>query len=217
MPMHLFSSYHIFAKYLTSMSNKVIFVDFGCGPLTSGIAFWVAFAKNRDIIYLGIDSSPDMCHKAQEINRYAPHGDKFFTKGYCIFDYKRLHQYLQNYITIGDQTQIAFNFCYFLASKTLDISDFSNCLNQIVEKYNQHKMFVIYQNPPIPKGYNLQTSKFHKNWHFLKTQLSRFHNQITQSNTQRFCYNSLIDDLPHTLNFYFDILSNDPIELSAIF
>ena len=158
-----------------------------------------------------------MCRKAQEINRYAPQGDKFFTKGYCVFDYNRLHQYLDNYITIGDQTQIVFNFCYFLASKTLDIYDLSNCLNQIVEKYNQHKMFVIYQNPPGPEGYSLQTSKFHKSWYFLKTQLSAFHSQITQSNTQQFCYNSLIDDLPHTLNFYFDILSNDPIELPSIF
>ena len=215
MPMHLFSSYHIFTKYFPPVNDKVLFIDFGCGPLTSGIAFWAAFAGHRDITYLGIDSSYDMCHKAQEINRYAPHGNKFFTNGRCVLDYNRLHQSLDDYITIGDQTQIVFNFCYFLASKTVDISDLSNCLAQIMEKYNQHKMFVIYQNPPIPEGYNLQTSKFHKNWYFLKTQLSSiFQSQITQSNTEQFSYDSLVDGLPLTFDFYFDILSYDPSGLS---
>ena len=61
LPMHLFSSYHVFTKYLTPISDKVIFVDFGCGPLTSGIAFW-ALARQSEIIYLGIDSSSKMCH-----------------------------------------------------------------------------------------------------------------------------------------------------------
>ena len=187
-------------------------------------SFWAAFAKHRDITYLGIDSSHDMCRKAQEINRYTLQGDKFFTKGYCVFDYNRLFQSLDDYIMRGDQTQIIFNFCYLLASNTLDIENLSNVLIQIVEKYNQHKMFVIYQNPPIPQGYSLQTSRLHKNWYFLKTQLSMFQSQITQSNTERFIYDSLVDGLPHTLPFYFDILSNepsvvssDPFELPSIF
>ena len=119
--MHLFSSYHVFTKYLTPISEKVIFVDFGCGPLTSGIAFW-ALARQSEIIYLGIDSSSKMCHKAREINQYGCYrGVPFFRKHGCIFDYNLLDQYLETYITRGDQTQIIFNFCYFLASHTLDI------------------------------------------------------------------------------------------------
>ena len=225
MPMHLFSSYHIFTKYAAPVSDKVIFIDLGCGPLTSGIAFWAAFAGHSDIIYFGIDSSDWMRDKAQEINRRGPYGDEpFFTKGWSILDYNQLHQHLDDYIAAGDQTQIIFNFCYFLASKTLNIRDLSGCLTQIVEKYNQHKMFVIYQNPPIPQGYSLQISYLHKNWYFLKTKLSAFHSQITQSNTEQFRYDSLTDGLPHTLPFYFDILSNkasavfnNPFELSPIF
>ncbi len=64
MPMHLYSSYHIFTRHLAPISDKVVFVDFGCGPLTSGIAFWAAFAGDRDITYLGIDSSRSIRHKA---------------------------------------------------------------------------------------------------------------------------------------------------------
>lgn len=33
MPMHLFGSYHIFTKYLPPVKDKVVFIDFGCGPL----------------------------------------------------------------------------------------------------------------------------------------------------------------------------------------
>ena len=222
LPMHLFSSYHIFMKYLTPVSDKVIFIDFGCGPLTSGIAFWAAFAGQSDITYIGIDKSKAMRKKVLEINNYED--EHFFTKGGIFANCDQLHEYLDQDITNGDQTQIIFNFCYFLASKTLDIENLSNALIQIVEKYNQHKMYVVYQNPPIPEGYTLQSSYLHKNWYFLKAKLSAFHSQITQSNTEQFRYDRLIDGLPHTLSFYFDILSyepsvvaNDPLELSSIF
>lgn len=226
LPMHLFSSYHIFRKHLTPVSDKVIFIDFGCGPLTSGIAFWAAFAGQRDITYIGIDKSEAMLNKAREINRYE---DPPFFKGKPLSNCNQLHESLDQYITVGDQTQIIFNFCYSLARDTLDTENLStenlsNVLIEIVEKYKQHKMFVIYQNPPIPEGFTLETSYLHKNWYFLKTQLSTFHSQITQSNTEQFRYDNLIDGLPHTLSFYFDILSyepsvvsNDPLELSSIF
>ena len=56
MPMHLISSYHIFrvhnevfTTHLTSVSDKVVFIDFGCGPLTSGIAFR-PFVRETNII-----------------------------------------------------------------------------------------------------------------------------------------------------------------------
>ena len=230
MLMHLFSSYHIFRKYLATVSDKTIFIDFGCGPLTSGIAFWAAFAGHSDITYLGIDSSKAMRHKAVGINRHGPYeGKPFFTKDRVTSDWNRLSQSLDDYIIRGDQTQIILNFCYSLAHDTLSIEDLaiedlSNVLIQFVQKYNQHKMFVTYQNPPIPEGYSLQTSKFHKNWYFLKTQLSMFQSRITQSNTERFSYHSLVDGLPLTFDFYFDILSNEsstfsnnPFESPTIF
>ena len=227
MPMHLFSSYHIFTKHLGPMGDKVIFIDFGCGPLTSDIAFWAAFAGHRDITCICIDKSKAMLNKAKEINEDG--GTHFFTKGRLTPNCDRLHEHLDQHIANGDQTQIIFNFCYSLARDTLDIENLSienlsNVLIQIVEKYSQHKMFVIYQNPPIPEGYSLQTSKLHKNWYFLKTQLSGFHSQTTLSNTEQFSYDSLVDDLSLTFDFYFDILSyepsafsNDPFELPSIF
>ena len=210
MPMHLFSSYHIFTKHLTSVSNRVVFIDFGCGPLTSGIAFW-ASARRKNITYLGIDSSQAMLNKAKEINRYGPNQGRepFFRNFQAIDDYHKLTSLLAYYIKKGDRTQIIFNFCYFLASKTIDIGDLSKCFTQIVEKYHQHKMCMMYQNPCPPASLPIEESYFHENWVILKKQLSAF--RITQSNVESFCYNRLIGGLRHNAKVYCDILSNDPL------
>lgn len=215
MPMHLFSSYHTFTQYLTSVSNRVVFIDFGCGPFTSGIAFW-ASARQSNMIYFGIDSSQAMLEKAKEINRYGPNKnrDPFFRNLQAIDGYHKLTSLLDYYIKKGDGTQIIFNFCYFLASRTLDISDLSECLTQIVEKYHQHKMCMVYQNPCPPASVPIEESYLHKNWIILKKQLSAF--RTTQSNVESFCYTPLIGGGGRRrFKVYCDILSNDdPFNLS---
>ena len=198
---------------LTFVSNRVVFIDFGCGPLTSGLAFR-ASARRKDITYLGIDSSQAMLNKAREINRYGPnHGSEpFFRNFQAVDSYHKLTSLLDDYIRKGDRTQIIFNFCYFLASRTLDISDFSECLTQIVEKYHQHKMCMVYQNPCPPASVPIEKSYLHKNWIILKKQLSTF--RITQSNVESFCYNRLTDGSRHNTEVYCDILSNESSDLS---
>ena len=219
MPMHLFSSYHIFTKYLSPVNDKVVFVDFGCGPLTSGIAFWAAFAEYRDITYLGIDSSDWMRDKAREVNQYelyGPYGeDFFFTKAQFIPDYDQLDQYLNAYITTGDQTQIVFNFCYFLASNTLGRYDLSNYLTQIVAKYSQHKMCLVYQNP-------IKSPDSHRNWLTIKEKLSTFRGQVTEPNKEKFSCDwfrlqngRLVWRKSFPIDIYFDILSYEPSVVSS--
>ena len=172
MPMHLFSSYLIFLNHLPPVGDKVIFIDFGCGPLTSGIAFW-AFAKPRDITYLGIDISQAMRYKAKDINQYGPdnHRNPFFRNGGLIRDYNKLPRLLGDYITERDQTQIIFNFCYVLASRTLNVNALSDILNQIAERYRKHNMTVVYQNPIPPQSLDLESSYLHRNWIILKNRL----------------------------------------------
>ena len=206
MPMHLFSSYHIFTKHLTSVSNRVVFIDFGCGPLTSGIAFW-ASARQSDLIYLGIDSSQAMLNKAREINQYGPNqgSEPFFRNFQVIDDYRQLTSLLDDYIRKGDRTQIIFNFCYFLASETIKEYDLSECLNRIVEEYSGHnRIHMIYQNPCH--------SYFHTNWVILKKQLSTFRSQITQSNVESFRYTPLVGGR-REFEVYCDILSSGPFNL----
>lgn len=210
MPRHLFSSYHIFTNCLTPINekDKVVFIDFGCGPLTSGIAFR-AFAGQRDIAYLGIDSSQTMLHKAAVINRYGPNAYKnpFFDKFALIRDYAALVGLLDKYIENGDRTQIIFNFCYFFSSPTLDIDNLSDVLIQIIEQYNQHKMCFVYQNPDHRSLAGERRLRLSGKWEKLKANLSAFRSQGVQSNAETFSYRRLINDLLHNdAKVYYEIL-----------
>ncbi len=164
MPMHLISSYHIFrvhtrffTTHLTSVDNKVVFIDFGCGPLTSGIAFW-AFARQSNIIYFGIDSSQAMREKALEVNQYGPnqygpnqYRDSFFSRFELLSCHTQLTKSLDNIITRDDKILIIFNFCYFLASRTLDIRNLSDVMDWIVGGYSNQNMCMVYQNSDLPQ------------------------------------------------------------------
>ncbi len=210
MPRHLFGAYHIFTNFLTSISkeNKVVFIDFGCGPLTSGIAFR-AFTGPGNITYFGIDSSQTMLDKAAVINKYGPNTYKepFFDKIALIRNSDSLIRLLDKYIENGDRTQIIFNFCYFFSSPTLDIDNLSDVLIEIMKKYNQHKMCLIYQNPDHRSLSEARRLKLYGKWKKLKTNLSVFRSQGIQSDVETFSYRRLINDLPHNdANVYYEIL-----------
>lgn len=215
MPRHLFGSYHTFTNCLTPISkeNKVVFIDFGCGPLTSGIAFR-AFAGQCDITYLGIDSSQTMLNKAAAINIYGPntYREPFFDKIALIRDYDHLMGLLDRYIEEGDRTQIIFNFCYFFSSPTLDINTLSDVLIQMMTAYNQHKTCLIYQNPDHRSSSESRRLNLYGKWEQLKTNLSTLRSQRTQSDVEMFSYCRLINGLPHNnANVYYEILSYEHI------
>ena len=201
MPMHLASSYHIFrvheqvfTTHLRSVNNKIVFIDFGCGPLTSGLAFHDT-AWQGNISYLGVESSQAMHDKAMEINQYSP----CFSGFELISDYSQLPDLLENIITENDKTPIIFNFCYFLASYTLNISHLSDAMAQIVDKYCNHNMCIVYQNPNLPK--------LHKNWECLIEHLAGFRS-ITQSNIEKFSFDRLTYGSVYNASVYYDILCN---------
>lgn len=210
MPRHLFGAYHIFTNCLTPISNenKVVFIDFGCGPLTSGIAFR-AFTGRCDLTYFGIDSSQTMLDKAAVINRYGPntYREPFFDKIALIRNSDSLIRLLDKYIVNGDRTQIIFNFCYFFSSPTLDIDSLSDVLIEIMKKYSPHKMCLIYQNPDHRSLSEAHRLKLYGNWDKLKMNLSVFRGQRIQSDVETFSYRRLINDLPHNnANVYYEIL-----------
>ena len=213
MPRHLFGSYHIFTNCLPPMTknNKVVFIDFGCGPLTSGIAFH-AFAGQNDITYFGIDRSQTMLDKAASINKYGPnkYQDPFYDKFELIRDTDGLTKLLDRYIENGDGTQIIFNFCYFFSSPTLDINNLSDIFIQIMKKYNQHKMRFVYHNPDhrsLSKSGRLRT---YGKWEKLKANLSVIRRQITQSDVETFSYSRLINgSLHNNAKVYYEILCDE--------
>ena len=210
MPRHLFGSYHIFTNCLTPISekDKVVFIDFGCGPLTSGIAFR-AFSEQCDITYIGIDSSQTMLNKAAAINNYGPYTYRvpFFDKIALIRDSDSLPRLLDRYIEKGDRTQIIFNFCYFFSSPTLDIDGLSDVLLQMMTAYTQHKLCLIYQNPDHQSLSGARRLKLYGKWEKLKTNLSVFRSQEIQSDVETFSYRRLINGLLHdSAKVYYEIL-----------
>ena len=215
MPRHLFGSYHIFTNCLTPVNQKrkVMFIDFGCGPLTSGIAFR-AFAGKSDITYFGIDSSRTMLDKAASINKYGP--NRYREPFYDNFELMRgcadLTRLLNKSIENGDGTQIIFNFCYFFSSPTLDINDLSDGLIRIMKRYNQHEMCFVYHNPDHRSLSKSGRLKMYGKWERLKTKLSVIRGQITQSGVETFSYRRLINSSLHNnAEVYYEILCDESI------
>ena len=210
MPRHLFGAYHVFTNCLTPISekSKVVFIDFGCGPLTSGIAFRT-FADPCDTAYIGIDSSQTMLNKAEAINTYGPntYREPFFDQIALIRDADSLPRLLAKYIEKGDRTQIIFNFCYFFSSPTLDIDGLSDALIQMMTEYNQHELCFIYQNPDHRSLSGARRLRLYGKWETLKMNLSGFRNQDIQSDVETFSYRRLINGLLHdSAKVYYEIL-----------
>lgn len=172
MPMHLYSSYHVFLNHLPPISERVIFIDFGCGPLTSGIAFW-ATSSHMDITYIGIDRSEAMLKKARDINRnglFQNTHRPFFEKEHFLKDFVQLPLYLES-VEIGDPNNalIILNFCYILASYTFDdnenLDSLIGVINRVVNEYEKYKICAVYQNPV--------RTEFQENWRYLKSWVIR--------------------------------------------
>ncbi len=175
MPMHLYSSYHVYRTFLPRPRVKVLFVDVGCGPLTSGIAYR-SFAKHADISYIGIDRADEMINIAEEIDRRGPGGQTLFNWSALIFDYSALPDFVESHVSGAEA--ILINCCYCLASYSLNADDLADALVRIMSQYPKHPMRVVYQNP---KG-------FLDNWNRLKFRLMRHGFRSTGLNPQQFSY-----------------------------
>ena len=175
MPMHLYSSYHFYTRHIPLIGiNNVVFIDFGCGPLTSGIAFW-ALEGECNITYIGIDSARTILTKARQINRYGYHPEfevPFYpdVRFYLISDYNhQLPPMLEDILmwNSGD-TLIVFNFCYFLQSKSIDHSNLESLarvINNVVDEHSNYKIFMAYQDP--------EGDRFQQKWYNFKSRLIR--------------------------------------------
>ena len=152
MNMHLYSSYHIYSKYLmqhkqVSESNHIIFVDYGCGPLTSGIALWNALSK-PNVTYIGIDIAKSMLDQASEINRNSPIGNSvpYFQNITLRQNYEIVPELLSAIQRDNPaDTVTVFNLCYFLAPITFigNIRSFIDSIHNAVQVSNDRKICLV--------------------------------------------------------------------------
>lgn len=173
MQQHVVSSLYIFKKhtnlferYLFECNKKPVFIDFGCGPLTSGIAFARYFSEskrsngqNLNFHYIGIDRSEAMLQKAGQFILYPCLFHQDTTFNFCKKNDNEsllptLISFLENYVS--PNALIILNFSYFFASPSLEVKGLITSINQLLQQYRSNKICVIFQNP--------QGDCFNKKW-----------------------------------------------------
>ena len=214
MPMHLYSSYHLYNRVCRHVieGENVVFIDFGCGPLTSGIAFWAA-AGQRNITYVGVDISEHMLNKAAEINTAGPFGNSdapFYGNFHRGRNFSNFPAFL-NRIEKGnpEDTLILFNFSYALASMTFqgDINESISVLHEVLQAHHDYKIAIVYQNP-VYDGVN-------QNWDKLKTEVINYPyfpgiNFTAQNDTETMLvkYDRLMQGTQHPYEVSYDCFYN---------
>lgn len=203
---HYFSSYSIFESYrndyfnqeLEQTSGRITFIDFGCGPLTSGLAFNQLF-KNKDnykLKYIGIDISNSMLSKAKEFSKtelFSGNSQFHFLKSIKEVSEEQLSEYFRLSNTV------ILNFSYLFANLTLEQThELANDINKLVSNFPLNKYIIVYQNPV----------KRHHNFTKFKNLLHNFDNQIVRKSETVSYKNQLQSWYDKTETFTYEILTN---------
>ncbi|HWJ25834.1 MAG TPA: class I SAM-dependent methyltransferase [Flavisolibacter sp.] len=151
---HFFTSLAVFAKLWNSLNNifskstyTPVFIDLGCGPLTSGLALGEIFYAERNELlrfnYIGIDIAEAMIRKAKEfseIDLFSGECQFSFYKSWNDIDFEEL----QN--LAGVNNPFILNASYLFANLNeeyvIELADF---VNKLVTKFKN--VHFIYQNP----------------------------------------------------------------------
>ncbi len=166
MQMHTVSGFHMFYRNLQDhdlqILSKLVFVDFGCGPLTGAIslAWYNLVASNNKKIaaelglrvhYIGIDRSEAMLAHAQTASVT---GGLFHSKS--TFDFvtrpnlpMMLPALIQKYREANGNKQltVVLNCSYYFGSRTLDVAALIKVMNNLLEKHLVgDKVCLTYQN-----------------------------------------------------------------------
>lgn len=152
---HFFTSCYVFEKIYESLKpifnhpeKTVVFIDLGCGPMTSGLALSdLHFAKTGNLLkinYLGVDISQAMLDKAKnfsEDNVFSKDSQTLFSLSWDNIPTETIKEY------VALDNPIIINASYLFASSSLEISNLIKFVNDIVQKFNTSSIFVTYQNP----------------------------------------------------------------------
>lgn len=147
MNMHLKQCRVAFKKYLEKLpkSSQILFVDYGCGPMTAGLALAEILSPQLSHIhYHGIDASKNMVEMAQRIN-----------KEHKVFDNFKVIQ--ENRLNPTDLPTEKFDiailsFSYVLARDTCnlelkDMEKMAKIWHEAVLGWQCEETRIIYQNP----------------------------------------------------------------------
>lgn len=173
--MHFTSTYSFIEKennYLINLiKNKNIwFVDIGCGPFTSGLAFsfWldkITIDKPYSVNYIGVDISASMLNKAKSVKQ--AYGCENFNSCVFIYDKSQVIDNIKNEGLDPNESVIIINYSYLFASHSLDVDEFVKFTKSIINKFyniNGERIIILQQNP--------KCDELNKNWRDYKNKLA---------------------------------------------
>lgn len=173
--MHYDANRAVFSGCTFFVTEKMVFIDFGCGPITSGLALLATLGKasaGTEISYYGVDISRNMRDKADSINQeYKLFSDAVF---YAGLESAITHSKTAIAECLTTNCVVIINFSYVLSACTLNKSESVDnlfakivLLSSIVFNNPHHSIYIIYQNPAVFVG------EIYENWSSLRAQLTR--------------------------------------------
>ena len=160
MRMHYFTSLNFYerSKFFEMFYNsagRIKFIDIGCGPATSGLAFAnYIFEKTKTpavFDYIGIDTSLNMQNQAKEMMKNE------------IFDGNIIPYFVQSIKSIEinlltNSSCIILNASYVFASEDLPITEIITFIEELKVQHRYVPKFLLFQNPANRMG-NIQLNK----------------------------------------------------------
>ncbi len=203
---HYFSTLHFFNKIDTlfkriSLKEPIVFIDLGCGPLTSGLAlgeyFHIKTSQKLSMNYFGIDIAKSMLKKAKdfsEIDLFSNQCSWTFSDNWNGVFNNICNQIIQN------KTKIVINASYLFASSSLDENDLAKFINKLNRKFPNNETIFFFQNPVNPTR-NSKFFSFKEKLKFLKKSM-QFNEIVYYNNYPNSHYE------PKKETVYFEILTN---------
>lgn len=151
---HFFTTYAVYEKIFTTLnrnvfqkSKKIVFIDFGCGSLTSGLAlaslYYDKEGKPISMRYIGIDIAESMLEKAKEFTEmelFSPNSKFSFYSSWNLIPDSTISEITQ------DDSFVIFNASYLFASSSLDEKSLASFVNKITSQLT-NKAYFVFQNP----------------------------------------------------------------------
>ena len=204
---HYFSSIAIFKSFndyfksaFANSNNRITFIDFGCGPLTSGLAFNQHFSSTPNFYfhYIGIDISNAMLNKAREFSE-----TELFNRGSKFQFVKSLsdisEDYWESFFAISNS--VVLNFSYLFGNLPKDDAEkLASKVNLLLDKFPLNKYILVFQNSSLEKR--------NRAYNIFKKLVPRLVS-VTQPKTETVIYrNAIMSNFDKSETVYYEILSN---------
>lgn len=182
--------YREMADHLSSLhaddNANIVFIDVGCGPLTSGLAFRHALGLGPDLrfTHVGIDRSGSMLKKAKDFA-----GSDLFGQAVSFHFATALNEIpLDHWSDLFQKpSMVIFNFSYLFGNLSDDEAmRLGEEVNDLIRKFKLNKYLVVFQNSTVER-FNRSYEEFKSMLPGLKVHKST-HHRVQYRNAQQTRY-----------------------------